>query len=303
MKASKAAAAFGITVSLGLAACAQHAGPPPASPPATIGLPPPPPSTPPPPPPSTAAAPSTPSAPTAAPSSSPADPASVVRSFYAAINSHDYQAAWDLGGSHLGRPYADFAAGFADTATDVLSIDNVDGNTVAVHLHAVHTDGTTADYAGSYLVENGTITNGSLHVVATSAQPHTPVPSTPGGGPLGALNPAVTQSTIHSTICVPGWTATIRPPVNVTEQLKRQQLAASSAADKDPSHYEEDHIIPLELGGAPSDPANLRPVPLPQAQTDDRLENSLHRAVCDGSMTLTSAQTQITQEKAAETQP
>ncbi|MFI7402197.1 hypothetical protein ACIBW9_17275 [Streptomyces sp. NPDC049541] len=113
----------------------------------------------------------------------------------------------------------------------------------------------------------------------------------------------MTQSTIYSTICVPGWTATIRPPVNVTEQLKRQQLAASSAADKDPSHYEEDHIIPLELGGAPSDPANLRPVPFSQAKADDQLENSLHRAVCAGAMTLAAARAEIEQVKAAEAQP
>ncbi|MGW2566895.1 hypothetical protein [Streptomyces sp. NPDC001537] len=250
--------------------------------------------------PSIPSGPSGPSAATPAASSTPTDPASVVESFYAAINAHDYRRAWDLGGSHLGQPYyASFAGGFADTAADVISIDNANGNTVDVHLHTVHTDGSTADYAGSYIVENGTITHGSLHLVATSATTHTPVQTTPGGQ-AGALNPAVTQSTIHSTICVPGWAATIRPPGDETERLKKQQLAASSAADKDPSHYEEDHIIPLELGGAPSDPANLRPVPLAQARTDDQLENSLHRAVCDGSMTLTAAQSQIEQAKAAE---
>ncbi|MFF4058240.1 hypothetical protein ACFYZ8_01065 [Streptomyces sp. NPDC001668] len=298
MKVSKTAAAFSIAVSLGLAGCAQHTGTSPTSTsPSTstsTGLPSPPPSAP--------ATPSTQSAPAAAPRSDPADPASVVESFYAAINAHDYHRAWELGGSHLGRPYADFAAGFADTAADVISIGDVNGTTVDVQLHAVHTDGSTADYAGSYRVVKGTITSGSLHLVATTAATPTPVPTRPDG-PVGALNPAVTQSTIHSTICVPGWTATIRPPANKTEQLKKQQLAASSAADKDPSHYEEDHVIPLELGGAPSDPANLRPVPLSQAQGDDQLENSLHRAVCDGRMTLTAAQSRMAQAKAAEALP
>jgi hypothetical protein len=300
MKASKAFAALGLAVSLGLAGCTQHAGSSPASPLATTR----------PPPPSASATPSipassptrsTPPVPPPAPSR-PADPASVIESFYAAINAHDYRRAWDLGGSHLGRPFADFAGGFADTAADVISIDQVTGSRVDVHLHATHTDGSTADYAGSYVVRNGTITYGSLHVIATSPPTHTPTPTAPSGQ-LGSLNPAVTQSTIHSTICVPGWTETIRPPVNETEQLKKQQLAASSAADKDPSHYEEDHIIPLELGGAPSDPANLRPVPLSQARTDDRLENSLHRAVCAGAMTLTAAQSEIAQAKVAEAQP
>src|SRR5579871_5396607 len=33
----------------------------------------------------------------------------------------------------------------------------------------------------------------------------------------GALNPDVTQATIASTICKTGWTATVRPPLSVTE--------------------------------------------------------------------------------------
>ncbi|MEU3503639.1 hypothetical protein ABZ726_23765 [Streptomyces hundungensis] len=74
-------------------------------------------------------------------------------------------------------------------------------------------------------------------------------------------------------------------------------------ADKNPAHYEEDHIVPLELGGAPLDPANLRPVPLAQAHADDRLEDSLHRAVCASTMTLAAAQAQITQAKSGEGNP
>ena len=41
----------------------------------------------------------------------------------------------------------------------------------------------------------------------------------------GATNPAVTQATIHQTICVSGWTAKIRPPSSYTTALKVQQLA------------------------------------------------------------------------------
>lgn len=36
----------------------------------------------------------------------------------------------------------------------------------------------------------------------------------------GAVNPAVTQKNIHSTICKKGWTATIRPRESYTEALK-----------------------------------------------------------------------------------
>jgi hypothetical protein len=40
----------------------------------------------------------------------------------------------------------------------------------------------------------------------------------------GALNPDVTQTTIGTTICVRGWSRTIRPPQQYTSALKRQQL-------------------------------------------------------------------------------
>ncbi|MFD0327114.1 DUF3761 domain-containing protein [Streptacidiphilus monticola] len=117
---------------------------------------------------------------------------------------------------------------------------------------------------------------------------------------LAALNPAVTQATIAATICAGGWTDTIRPSAAYTEQLKKAQLAAAHLPNQRPSAYEEDHIIPLELGGAPANPANLRPVPLTRATRDDRLENTLHDAVCSGAMTLATAQTKIAAAKAGE---
>jgi hypothetical protein len=40
----------------------------------------------------------------------------------------------------------------------------------------------------------------------------------------GASNPAVTQATIHSTICVSGWTTKVRPPTSCMTPLKRTQL-------------------------------------------------------------------------------
>ena len=65
----------------------------------------------------------------------------------------------------------------------------------------------------------------------------------------GAVNPAVAQDTIASTICARGWTRTIRPSQSYTQALKRQGIAAYGYADKDPRDYQEDHLIPLELGG------------------------------------------------------
>jgi hypothetical protein len=68
----------------------------------------------------------------------------------------------------------------------------------------------------------------------------------------------------------------------------RQRRLPGSAAD-----YEEDHFIPLELGGHPTDPRNLWPQPIEQAKRKDRLELSLNRAVCAGRMTLGAAQHKI----------
>jgi hypothetical protein len=110
--------------------------------------------------------------------------------------------------------------------------------------------------------------------------------------PPGTLNPMVTQANISTTICVPGWTRTVRPPLSYTSTLKRRQIAErhlpGALAD-----YQEDHFIPLELGGHPRDPHNLWPQPWPQARLKDRQEYALNRAVCSARMTLTTAQTKI----------
>jgi hypothetical protein len=49
-----------------------------------------------------------------------------------------------------------------------------------------------------------------------------------------------------------------------------------------PSGYEEDHYIPLELGGAPKNPKNLWPEPHSQSKLSDPLETKLKRQVCKG---------------------
>lgn len=107
---------------------------------------------------------------------------------------------------------------------------------------------------------------------------------------IGRLNPAVTPATIHQTVCVPGWTAKIRPPASYTNALKRAQLPAGA----DLSKYEEDHLMPLSLGGAPRDPKNLRPILWSRAKLDDVWEARLHRELCAGKVTLSLAQAQIT---------
>ena len=111
----------------------------------------------------------------------------------------------------------------------------------------------------------------------------------------GAINPAVTQANIRSTICVVGWTATVRPPVNYTNQLKYNQLHSGYNLDGDLNmkDYEEDHIVPLEVGGNPSSPLNLFPEPHNikySSYVKDQLENQIHLLVCSGKLSLKAGQ-------------
>jgi len=113
----------------------------------------------------------------------------------------------------------------------------------------------------------------------------------------GADNPNVTQDNIQSTICVSGYTSKIRPPVSYTDNLKVQQIMQYRYADTNPADYEEDHLIPLEVGGDPTNPKNLWPEPrytAPyNASTKDTLENTLHKMVCEGQLPLDTARQAI----------
>jgi len=105
----------------------------------------------------------------------------------------------------------------------------------------------------------------------------------------GVLNPDVTQATIATTICVHGWTRTVRPPSALTAALKVEQMALYGLTGS-PSDYQEDHLISLELGGHPTDARNLWPQPYPRASQVDAIENDLNDAVCAGRMSLAEAQ-------------
>ena len=115
----------------------------------------------------------------------------------------------------------------------------------------------------------------------------------------GVVNPDVTQENISETICVPGYTKTIRPPASYTTDLKVRQIAEYGYADANPADYEEDHFIPLELGGHPTDPRNLWPEPHTGgfgSGAKDRVENALHALVCSGQLSLEEAQRRITSD-------
>jgi hypothetical protein len=147
-----------------------------------------------------------------------------------------------------------------------------------------------------------TSTTTTVTTTVTTTSPTTTF-STPGPGlpsiilpdpkiTPGPLNPKVRQSTIKKTICKSGWTKTIRPPVSYTNALKIQQMILYEETGS-PAEYEEDHFIPLELGGAPRNPKNLWPEPHSQSKLSDPLEPKLKRQVCKGLIKLAKARAQI----------
>ena len=112
----------------------------------------------------------------------------------------------------------------------------------------------------------------------------------------GAINPDVTQDNIQDTICVKGFTKKIRPQANYTNRLKKKQLVQYGYKHANPKAFEEDHLIPLGVGGNPTDPQNLWPEPRKggwSASKKDQLENKLHELVCHGSLSLEEAQQDI----------
>lgn len=107
----------------------------------------------------------------------------------------------------------------------------------------------------------------------------------------GAVDPAVTQGDIRSTICRSGYTRTVRPPESETERAKFD-VAYPSYDVRHSQRSELDHLVSLELGGA-NDIANLWPEVGRQPNPKDKVENDLHRAVCDGRVSLAAAQEAI----------
>lgn len=85
-----------------------------------------------------------------------------------------------------------------------------------------------------------------------------------------------------AAICAFGYSRSVRPPESFTEPLKLAQMRAYHLPGS-PSDYEEDHLVPLSIGGAPRDPRNLWPEPRSgpnNAEQKDQLETWAARMAC-----------------------
>ncbi len=90
----------------------------------------------------------------------PATPVGTVRAYYAAITSHQYRRAWELGGKNTGSrlTFSQFEAGFSLTEADKVTIIDHTGDAVTARLAARQTDGSVKDFLGKYVVTRGVIT-------------------------------------------------------------------------------------------------------------------------------------------------
>ena len=114
-----------------------------------------------------------------------------------------------------------------------------------------------------------------------------------------ALNLDVTQASIAKTICVPGYTKSVRPSTSYTNGVKRKLLRESGLEETHLSDFELDHIVPLALGGHPRSLDNLMLQPwegVTGAKKKDRLEVKLQCLVCSRQLALSDAQQAIYSE-------
>lgn len=107
--------------------------------------------------------------------------------------------------------------------------------------------------------------------------------------------PGAIASTSEAEVCTPGYASRVRPRGEAWRTLKRALYARYGFA-RGHYGYVADHIVPLELGGAPTDLQNLWLEPYDDAHAKDRVENELHILVCDGRMPLRDAQVRIARD-------
>jgi hypothetical protein len=97
----------------------------------------------------------------------------------------------------------------------------------------------------------------------------------------GLANPEVTQDNIDETICIPGWTDSIRPDTSYTNPLKAEIMQAYGIPVEQISEYRLDHIVPLSGGGHPTDPRNFYPQPEEDSYDKDYVEREINDAICE----------------------
>jgi hypothetical protein len=126
----------------------------------------------------------------------------------------------------------------------------------------------------------------TIFSAAVSASDHLPI------RPDTHLTPGAVLTTDVVKLCQPGYAKSVR---HTSGKLK-SEIYRVYGIDKTVSHFEVDHLISLELGGADV-AANLWPQSYDttpwNARLKDKLEDRLHALVCAGTLRIEEAQHEI----------
>ena len=106
------------------------------------------------------------------------------------------------------------------------------------------------------------------------------------------MTPGAVLTTDAATVCQPGYSKTVRHTSGKLKALIYREYGIDRAS----GHFEIDHLISLELGGADA-PENLWPESYDttpwNAHTKDKLEDRLNALVCTGKLPIEQARQEI----------
>lgn len=109
--------------------------------------------------------------------------------------------------------------------------------------------------------------------------------------PDSKLTPGVAEPKLTKVVlCAPGFRT--GPWRNVPIFEKKQVMSDYNLVWSEHGKYEFDHLIPLEIGGS-NDIKNIWPQSWPEAREKDKVENYLHKEVCEDKISLEDAQKEI----------
>jgi len=98
----------------------------------------------------------------------------------------------------------------------------------------------------------------------------------------GAVTPNVTQSNLSTTVCLTGYTTSVRPPSSYTQAWEKAHGGGIDTV--------VDHITPLCAGGDPFNYANYQLQFKPDSYRKDTTERLVCKMLCNGKLTLDEAQ-------------
>jgi hypothetical protein len=140
------------------------------------------------------------------------------------------------------------------------------------------------DAAPRKTLDGRAMTAAALALAAILAAQPAPSPHRNYAMTPGAITAATTEQ-----VCKPGYATSVRPSSSVAPAQDGPHEAYGIAGGRS-SAYQLDHVVSLELGGAPTSLRNLWPEPIEVARQKDKVENALHTAVCSGLLPLWKAQ-------------